>query len=299
MEYSEAIRCLQTESARPNGIVEAHNELNPIYDLQIIIPAYNVEKYIEKCLDSILAQKTQYTYLIIVVNDGSTDGTQNKLLKYANNKHVSIIDQANTGFSGARNQGLKNLLGEYLMFVDSDDYLCENAIENLMKKAIEWNADIVEGSALFFNDAGDILTRKHHASSKCNGDYADALWGQPWGKVIRTDIFKNLCFPEGFWYEDSIFEYCIYPFYRKKYTIENDVYAYRYNPSGITYKSRGNVKSVDHYWIMLYLLEWLNEKQNITADEWLQISILNNMVLGYTRTNALGVVVKDFCNTLT
>ena len=115
----------------------------------------------------------------------------------------------------------------------------------------------------------------------------ETLWGQPWGKVIRATVFENLCFPEGFWYEDSIFEYCIYPFWKKKYTIENDVYAYRYNLNGITYKSRGNVKSIDHYWIMLYLWDWIKDKQILRSDEWLQISMLDNMVLGYLRTKDL------------
>ena len=104
---------------------------------------------------------------------------------------------------------------------------------------------------------------------------------------ISDRIFENLCFPEGFWYEDSIFEYCIYPFWEKKYTIENDVYAYRYNLNGITYKSRGNVKSIDHYWIMLYLWDWIKDKQILRSDEWLQISMLDNMVLGYSRTKDL------------
>lgn len=197
--------------------------MNSQYDLQIIIPAYNAEKYIEKCLNSILSQKTQYTYVITVINDGSTDETSQILSKYLDDEHIDIISQSNKGFSGARNCGLKNLVGHYLMFVDSDDWICEDAIEKLMNKSIEWDADIVEGSVLFVDDNGRTLSRKHHFSSCGDKDYEETLWGQPWGKVIRATVFENLCFPEGFWYEDSIFEYCIYPFWEKKYTIENDV----------------------------------------------------------------------------
>ena len=287
LEYEEAIEYLQKRSKKPNGIVEVHNRLNPQYDLQIIIPAYNAEKYIEKCLNSILSQKTQYTYVITVINDGSTDETSQILSKYLDDEHIDIISQSNKGFSGARNRGLKNLVGHYLMFVDSDDWICEDAIEKLMNKSIEWDADIVEGSVLFVDDNGRTLSRKHHFSSCGDKDYEETLWGQPWGKVIRATVFENLCFPEGFWYEDSIFEYCIYPFWKKKYTIENDVYAYRYNLNGITYKSRGNVKSIDHYWIMLYLWDWIKDKQILRSDEWLQISMLDNMVLGYLRTKDL------------
>lgn len=277
---------LQTVSEKPCGKVEAHNELNIKYDLQIVIPAYNVASYIKKCIDSILAQKTQYTYIITVVNDGSTDETKHILSKYVNNQQVNIINQDNKGFSGARNRGLEILTGKYLMFVDSDDYLCENAIENLLTKAMEWDVDIVEGSVLFVDDVENILSEKHHNSSRNKTDYADALWGQPWGKVIRSDIFVNLCFPEGFWYEDSIFEYCIYPLWRKKYTIEQNVYAYRNNLKGITCKSRGASKSVDHYWIMLYLWDWIADKE--IDEKWLQFSMLQNMILGYSRTKDLG-----------
>ena len=81
--------------------------MNLQYDLQIIIPAYNAEKYIEKCLNSILSQKTQYTYVITVINDGSTDETSQILSKYLDDEHVDIISQSNKGFSEARNRGLK------------------------------------------------------------------------------------------------------------------------------------------------------------------------------------------------
>ena len=103
--------------------------MNPQYDLQIIIPAYNAEKYIENCLNSILSQKTQYTYVITVINDGSTDETSQILSKYLDDEHVDIISQSNKGFSGARNRGLKNLVGHYLMFVDSDDWIAHRTVE--------------------------------------------------------------------------------------------------------------------------------------------------------------------------
>ena len=106
LEYEEAIEYLQKRSKKPNGIVEVHNRLNSQYDLQIIIPAYNAEKYIEKCLNSILSQKTQYTYVITVINDGSTDETSQILSKYLDDEHAghiimdySIHDAIEAGFN--------------------------------------------------------------------------------------------------------------------------------------------------------------------------------------------------------
>ena len=93
------------------------------YDLQIIVPAYNVESYIAECIDSILAQRTSFRILVTVVNDGSTDQTFSVLQRYADCPEICIIQQENKGFSGARNAALKHIRASYIMFVDADDKL--------------------------------------------------------------------------------------------------------------------------------------------------------------------------------
>ena len=116
------------------------------YDLSVIIPAYNVEAYIEKCIDSVISQETQFSYEIIIVNDGATDNTYEKILKYEGQDNLVLLNQVNKGLSGARNTGINQSQGKYLMFVDSDDYLCEGAIQKLMERALTYQADIVQGS---------------------------------------------------------------------------------------------------------------------------------------------------------
>lgn len=108
--------------------------------ISIIIPVYNSEKYIAKCIDSILSQHGAELE-IIVVNDGSSDGTLSVLSGYKDK--ILIKNIPNSGASAARNAGLESASGDFLMFLDSDDYLAPGAIEHLICKQNEYNADIV------------------------------------------------------------------------------------------------------------------------------------------------------------
>ena len=157
------------------------------YDLQIIIPAYNVEKYIEECIDSILNQKTKYKVLTVIINDGSTDNTAKILEKYKNRTNLEIIKQENQGISEARNRGLKELKAKYIMFVDSDDCIFEGSIDKLLGLAIENSLDIVEGSFKRYYSGKIFEGNKHINSIK---DSKEILFGFPWGKVIKNTVLK-------------------------------------------------------------------------------------------------------------
>jgi len=111
-------------------------------DFSVIIPAYNVEKYIKKCVDSVLNQ-TYKNYEIIIVNDGSTDKTFEIIKTNYTQHNIKIINQANGGLSCARNVGVQNSCGKYLIFLDSDDWWEDDLLENLKKKIVEDNYDIV------------------------------------------------------------------------------------------------------------------------------------------------------------
>lgn len=105
--------------------------------LSIIIPLYNVERYIGKCLDSIFSQKAyEQDYEVIVINDGTPDDSMSVVEKYCNHSNIKIINQSNKGLSGARNRGVNEANGEYIWFVDSDDFIAENSISILLN-AIE------------------------------------------------------------------------------------------------------------------------------------------------------------------
>ena len=250
MSAEDAERILQTFSPRPSGGCFAENRLKkPFrYDLQIIVPAYNVEKYLRECMDSVLGQKTSYSYKVVLIDDGSTDSTPRIADEYAKDPRVTVIHQENRGISGARNTGLKEIEAEYITFLDSDDALPEGAVQYWMDAAGKYDADIVEGSYYFLS--GALLT-KHPCMEEREPRMCSAgnLSGFPWLKVFRSEIFQNLCFPEGFWFEDTINVFLIYPAVKKACLIPEFVYVYRDNLSGITRSAPCKPKCVDTYWV--------------------------------------------------
>lgn len=112
--------------------------------ISIVIPVYNVEMYVEKCILSILSQ-TYQIFELILLNDGSTDRSYDVLLKYIDNPHITIIDKKNTGQSDTRYQGLLMAKGDYVYYVDSDDFLEPYALEKLVTQAQKTDADVVFG----------------------------------------------------------------------------------------------------------------------------------------------------------
>lgn len=203
--------------------------ISPQYDLQIIVPVYNVERYIIDCMESVVHQQTRFTYLITAINDGSSDHSRELLQCYEDLPHVEVIDQKNRGFSGARNAALKNIKGRYVMFLDSDDSLEKGAIEALMTKAEQSGADMVEGGFRQFDDAGNTIYTQIYEPR----EHLPSLNGFPWGKVIRSEMFKNLQFPENYWYE-TLFFLLMFDMAKNIARIDNSIYHYRLNFGGIT-----------------------------------------------------------------
>lgn len=116
--------------------------------VSIIVPVYNVEKYLKRCLDSLVNQ-TLKDIEIICVNDGSTDGSLAILNEYVrNDDRIVVINQENSGQSVARNRGIDVAKGEYIGFVDSDDWVCEDYFERLHNSAIQNNAEIAVGGII-------------------------------------------------------------------------------------------------------------------------------------------------------
>lgn len=260
MEDLKNIRSfLETQNPRPTGTCFFKDNLGKKIinkkkiNLSIIIPCYNVEKYIRDCIESVLNQKTQFKYEVILINDGSQDDTLNILKEYEDKDNVILIDQKNRGFSGARNTGLQYVQGEYLMFVDSDDRLAENAIENLLSVAYKENYEIVEGRYVLFN--GENILFKELIEKKINGKPIEDLKGFAWAKVIKSSLFQNLIFPEEYWFEDTIMKFLVYSRVKKAMQIYDIVYEYRKNNLGITITSKKNKKAIDSTWITELMID--------------------------------------------
>lgn len=118
--------------------------MNSFPKITVIIPCYNVESYIQKCIESVLNQ-SYGNIEIILIDDGSTDNTNEVILKSIENiSNILYIRNDNFGVSNARNTGIKNATGDYIMFIDSDDYISKNMIKNMYKLLIKYNSDIVK-----------------------------------------------------------------------------------------------------------------------------------------------------------
>lgn len=247
------------------------------FDLSIIIPAYNVEKYIKDCIDSVINQITKYTYEIIIVNDGSKDDTLKILNEYMENENLTIINQENRGLSGARNSAIDICKGRYIMFVDSDDIILDNCIQSLLECGYENNADIVEGKYRNFtfkeelNDVGkkvknDLNIYQYDIDSK----FILKCDGFAWGKIYNRELWNGVRFPEGLTFEDTIIKFILARNSKKYIMIDNLIYGYRYNPTSITATACKNYTGLDSLYIMLYLLQD-REKLKVKEDSILYI----------------------------
>jgi len=223
----------------------------PEFDLQIIVPVYNAEKYVKECIDSILSQKTHYSFLLVIVDDGSTDSGPEELKRYEDRDNVILIHQENRGHGGGRNRALANINARYVMFVDADDCLPENAVENLMDTAVRTGADVVEGGFIHFHDNIRIYGKTYTDGP------ADPLTldGVPWGKIYDAHLFSRVRFPEGYWFEDTLNRMIVYPLANKAYRISDIVYRWRRNSRSISRVFKGNPKALDTFYVTKRLLD--------------------------------------------
>lgn len=293
MSPKEAMEVLEYIEPKPEGeaTVERSNEWNHEikYDLQIIVPAYNAEEYIEECVDSLLSQKTTFIWQALIVNDGSTDRTGMILGKYESDPHIKVLSQENRGFSGARNRGLDMVSSRYVMFVDSDDRLEPGAIQNLMSYATKHKLDIVEGN---FNDWINGKTKQvSYYENQIINNPIDELRGYPWGKVVSTDLFRTIEYPENYWYEDSIFSFLIYPQCNQCGTIKNVVYSYRRNPNGISMSSKGKAKCLDTYYIAELMIKTAI-LQKIELEQIYDL-FLGHILFSFQRISALNIKIRE------
>lgn len=224
----------------------------PEHDLTVIVPAYNAEKYLADCLDSVLEQRTRHSVRVVVVDDGSTDRTPRLLETYSRRPDVTVITQRNGGLSAARNAALARLRGRYVMFLDADDRLRPGAVDALMDKALALDADIVEGGFERFDDGGRVW--KGEVGVTGDGVRASTLSGYPWGKVYKSQLFADVQFPVGYWFEDTLGPYVVYPRALRRAVVSAVVYAYRDNPAGISHRSHGNLRVLDALWVTRRML---------------------------------------------
>ena len=204
--------------------------------ISVIIPVYNVEKYLNECLESIINQ-TFKDIEIICVDDGSTDGSSDILNKYSmKDERFKIITQKNLGISVARNKGIESATGDYIAFIDSDDYLLNmDYFEKLYSACKKYNADIAVASIIRGNEKKSgyiykveqekIATDYEKKLKICNIPESNFVWNKLYRRSKLLD--SRIRFPEGYLYED-VFVTCKLLFCMDKLvSVPNVVYFYR------------------------------------------------------------------------
>lgn len=165
-----------------------------------IVPMYNIQDYIEKCVTSILEQ-TYKNFEVIVVDDGSTDNSYEIVKKYESDK-LKIVQKQNGGLSSARNEGMKYITGDYVWFIDGDDYIENNALELLYNKILEKEYDVICFSHIC--DYGDKKIKIYDKYSWEKTNELTLLCNSAWSKIYKKDFYTkhNFKFLEGKIYED-------------------------------------------------------------------------------------------------
>lgn len=243
-----------------DGKILTLQKANEEIDLTVIVPTYNAEKYIDKCMESIVNQKTKYNFEIVVVNDNSTDSTLFRLEKFTNFEKIRIVDFKYGGTAAkTRNKGIVHSVGKYIMFVDSDDYLSLDAIDKLMDAAKKTSADVVQGGWQYIDENGNLGLSQKYVNTVYEGKkFVDRfdLPGMPWGKVYKRELFENIRFPSEYTcFEDTIVHFLIFRQAKKVASIGDNIYFWRKNPNGITKTSQNENKAMQSYWIVEDMIE--------------------------------------------
>lgn len=274
--------------------------------VSVVVPIYNVEPYLERCIQSLLNQSLK-DIEIILVDDGSPDHCPQMCDEYAQkDSRIKVIHKQNGGLSSARNAGLDIANGEYVAFVDSDDYTSTEAYHTLYHKANVENADIAY--------AGFILQKSNGSESECfqlnetfenenianflssmifdNKPYKDKIWMSVWNGIYKRELMEShkIRFQSErlFLSEDILFHTQLIPLCKKIICLPNTFYHYCYNGTSLTHSF--NTNKIDNNFRLYESLLQTSKKYGLTnIDTSIQLFLIN-----YTRGVILkGIILSD------
>lgn len=266
-------------------------------EVSIIVPVYQVENYIRQCVDSILAQ-TFTDFELLLVDDGSKDNSGQICDEYAlMDQRVKVIHKENGGLSDARNCGLDQAVGNYFMFVDSDDYIAPTMLECLHKTLVNKEADIAVCNFLYFfeedrkrdfstNMKSEVLSGAEIFYTRKN-ERNYGIWTVAWNKLYKRKTLGEVRFRFGKYHEDEFWANDIYQMDIKVVTIPECLYYYRQRGNSIMGRKNikrdfdilealqermavylMNEKHVDQaYKVLIYSLEYLEESKRLLTNK--------------------------------
>ena len=223
--------------------------------ISVVVPVYKVENYLERCVESLLAQ-TYENIEIILVDDGSPDGCPAMCDEYAE-KHdrIKVVHQENKGLSGARNTGIDHAKGEYIAFIDSDDLWSVHFLESLYRALKAHDADISQCRWEYMH--GDELKEAYDPDAKCTCYtgremlanlfiQTGAYYVVAWNKLYKKELFENIRYPEGRIHEDEATTYKLFDQAKKCVFVDNALYGYFVGSGGTSITRNGfHLKKLD------------------------------------------------------
>ena len=272
--------------------------------ITVIVPVYNVEHYLDKCLDSLINQ-TYKNLEIIVINDGSTDNSGIICQEYAQkDNRIIYVEKENGGQSEARNMGLDRMTGSYVTFVDSDDWVEADYVETLYQKITEYQADIAVGNYYSYNEQEGIFCFHIFGSSYYEKVYDNVSIFENFyesehmknfalicvgGKLYKSDLFRELRFEVGKLGEDGYLNQKIYLLAEKTIYLNKGLYAYRQREgsSSRIWTEKWMHALVDAMSERITLLANMNyplEKHLAVYRQMLEVSIANGQASGLSDT---------------
>ncbi|MBR3132114.1 glycosyltransferase family 2 protein [Candidatus Saccharibacteria bacterium] len=214
-------------------------------EISVIIPVYNASKYLERCLDSILASLESIKGEILAIDNNSTDNSLSILKKYAKNnpKIVTVLECQTPGAAAVRNFGTDKARGRYLWFIDADDYIDKTAIKKLLKKADETGADMVMMGAKRTNEQGEMSYLSAIETNEKDYKSRFIRYGMgPWQVLIRREWYRKcgFRFKEGIIHEDMEMMSALILYTDKFASVDEPLYFYNANPESVLHQKKFN-----------------------------------------------------------
>ena len=278
--------------------------------IAIVIPVYNTAPYLRECLDSILSQ-TYKNFTIFAVDDGSTDGSGNILDEYSNkDERIIVFHKKNGGVSSARNTALTAIEQindiDFISFIDSDDYISTNYLEQLVSKSITENSDIVICGIHFFDHNGEIAphTPPFHKNTLSKEDFISLIFSIGvgankigWGgflpkQLFRAQTVRGIRFPSGDLIEDEY--YCVKAASKAniiKYTPKK-LYFYRQRPTSLSHSEKTNEKLVAGRNLCFPIASTISK----TAGELASAAYASSLVNHHRETGRIYYISKECLN---
>lgn len=257
--------------------------------ISVIVPVYEVEKWLDECIESITNQ-TYKNLEIILVDDGSKDRCPEMCDEWEKkDKRIRVIHKENGGLSSARNAGLEICKGNYISFVDSDDFLEKNAYEILIEDIQTKNVDVVRFEHVRYRD-GVVIKNKNIGIEKiydredlleCYFYYKEDICGAVWDKLYRAELFDDIRFPEGINSEDYYVNLQVYLNIKKMYYNNKPLYYYRLRDGSITRESSLNKHSFDKIKISDMVYKYVKKNVPYYSEDAIMFQALSRFAVYY------------------